>query len=69
MLANIEVENSAKLLYYSDQYELADLKDKVMKFICRHSKEVIKSPGWEQYVSINPKLMEQLLEKMSTMLP
>ena len=69
MLSNIEVENSAKLLYYSDLYELTELKAKVVQFICgpanKAMKKVMESPGWEQFVKIKPELMEQLLEKVA----
>ena len=68
MLSNIGVENSAKLLYYSDLYELKDLKKRVMDFICAgHSKEVMKSAGWIEYVKIKPELMEQIIEGMANL--
>ena len=64
MLGNITVENAAKLFYYSDLYELADLKSQVMQFLARKGKEVMNSADWKQYVKIKPDLMEQLLANM-----
>ena len=65
MLTNIEVDNAAKLLYYSDLHGLAELKNKVLHFIGGRATEVMKSPGWKQYVTIKPQLMEHLIEKMA----
>ena len=65
---NIQVENSAQLLYYSDLYELVEFKDEVMEFICYHMKDVMKSTGWKLYVVVKPVLMVNLLEKMAELL-
>ena len=65
MLTNIEVDNAAKLLYYSDLYGLTELKAKVLHFIGLRATKVMKSPGWKQYVAIKPQLMEHLIEKMA----
>ena len=64
MLTNVTVANAAKLLYYSDLYELADLKSQVMQFIGRKGKEVMKSSDWKQFIQIKPALMEELLAKI-----
>ena len=65
MLTNIEVDNAAKLLYYSDLYGLAELKDKVLYFIGGRVKAVKKSPGWKQYVRIKFELMELVIDEMA----
>ena len=68
MLSNISIENSAKLLYYSDLYELKDLKKRVVKFICDgNTKAVIESAGWNEFVKIKPVLMEQIIEGMANL--
>ena len=66
MLSDIKIENSAKLLFYSDLYGLKDLKNRVMDFICDgNSMEVMKSSGWKEYVKVKPELMEQIIEGMA----
>ena len=65
MLANITLENAAKLFYYSDLYELVDLKASVIEFICPNSIEVMKSEAWKEYVMKKPDLMEQLLVQLT----
>src|SRR5699024_5016508 len=65
MLANIAVENAAKLLHYSDLYELADLKASIFQFICANSVEVMKTDVWKEYALTKPDLMWQLFEQFA----
>ena len=63
--ANINVDNSAKLLFYSDLYELSELKTRTMDFMFNgHSKEVMQTTGWKEFVKTKPDLMEQIIEEM-----
>ena len=63
----IQVENAAKLLYYSDLYELTDLKACVIDFIIPNSLEVMKTDDWKEFVEKKPYLMKLLLVKMASL--
>ena len=65
MLANIQVNNAAKLLYYADLYKLPELKAKVINFICQNANQVMQSSGWKHFIKTKPELMESVLQKIT----
>ena len=60
MVANLKVENAARIFYLADLHQLADVKQLVCQFIYMHAQQVRQSEGWKQFIKNNFGLLEQI---------
>jgi speckle-type POZ protein len=54
-------DNACQLLIISDVYNAERLRQKAVRFILHHTKDITSTPGWDQLLNSHPKLVTDIV--------